>query len=84
MSPLGRSLLLSMIAFGVSVPALAQPKADAGSGPTNGATSTNDAGSGPTKGAKPNSQRRPAIPTVLQKTALASVRGQNQPEARSP
>jgi hypothetical protein len=55
MSPLGRSLLLSMIAFGVSVPALAQPKADAGSGPTNGATSTNDAGSGPTKGAKPNS-----------------------------
>jgi hypothetical protein len=54
MSPLGRSLLLSMIAFGFSVPALAQPKADAGSGPTNGATSTDDAGSGPTKGAKPN------------------------------
>ena len=55
MSPLGRSFLLSMIAFGFSVPALAQPKAEAGSGPTNGATSTNDAGSGPTKGAKPNS-----------------------------
>ena len=55
MSPLGRSLLLSMIAFGFSVPALAQPKADAGSGPTNGATSTDDAGSGPKKGAKPNS-----------------------------
>jgi hypothetical protein len=27
--------------------------ADAGSGPTKGATSTNDAGSGPTPGAKP-------------------------------
>ena len=55
MSPLGRSWLLAMIALAFSVPALAQPKADAGSGPTNGATSTNDAGSGPTKGAKPNS-----------------------------
>ena len=55
MSPLGRSLLLPMIAFSFSVPALAQPKADAGSGPTKGATSNNHAGSGPTTGAKPNS-----------------------------
>ena len=54
MSPLGRSLLLSMIAIGLSAPALAQPKADAGSGPTTGAASANDAGSGPTKGAKTN------------------------------
>jgi hypothetical protein len=55
MSSLGKSLFISMIAIGISVPALAQPKADAGSGPTTGATSTNDAGSGPTTGSKPNS-----------------------------
>ena len=48
------SLLISVIALGLSVPAVAQPKADAGSGPTKGAVSTDDAGSGPTKGAKPN------------------------------
>jgi hypothetical protein len=54
-SSLGRSLLTCVIALGLSAPAFAQPKADAGSGPTNGAVSTNDAGSGPTKGAKPNS-----------------------------
>jgi hypothetical protein len=54
MSSLGKSLFISIIAIGLSVPALAQPKADAGSGPTKGATSTNDAGSGPTTGAKPN------------------------------
>ena len=47
-------LLISMIALGLSAPAVAQPKADAGSGPTKGAVSTDDAGSGPTKGAKPN------------------------------
>ena len=52
MSSLGRSLLTSVIALGLSAPACAQPKADAGSGPTSGAVSTNDAGSGPTKGAK--------------------------------
>jgi hypothetical protein len=54
MSSLARTMLTSVIAIGLSAPALAQPKADAGSGPTNGTTSTNDAGSGPTKGAKPN------------------------------
>jgi hypothetical protein len=48
------SLFISMIALGLSAPALAQPKDDAGSGPTKGAVSTDDAGSGPTKGAKPN------------------------------
>ena len=48
------SLLISVIALGLSAPAVAQPKADAGSGPTKGAVSTDDAGSGPTKGAKPN------------------------------
>lgn len=47
------SLNPTVIALGLSAPAFAQPKADAGSGPTNGAVSTNDAGSGPTKGAKP-------------------------------
>jgi hypothetical protein len=50
MSALSRALLVPAIALGVSVPAFAQPKADAGSGPTSGAISTNDAGSGPTKG----------------------------------
>lgn len=47
-------LLVSGLLFGVPLAAYAQPKADAGSGPTHGATSTNDAGSGPTPGAKPN------------------------------
>jgi hypothetical protein len=55
MSSFSRSILISMIAIGFSASAFAQPKADAGSGPTKGATSTNDAGSGPTTGAKPNS-----------------------------
>ena len=54
MSLLGRSFLTSVIALALSAPAFAQTKADAGSGPTSGAVSTNDAGSGPTKGAKPN------------------------------
>jgi hypothetical protein len=56
MSLFGRSLLLTatVIGLGLSVPAFAQPKADAGSGPTKGALSTDDAGSGPTNGAKPN------------------------------
>jgi hypothetical protein len=54
MSSLGKSLLIAVIAIGLSGPAFAQPKADAGSGPTTGATSTNDAGSGPTQGAKSN------------------------------
>lgn len=49
-----RSLLVSALVLGLPFAALAQPKADAGSGPTNGATSTNDAGSGPTEGAKAN------------------------------
>ena len=40
------------LAGGLACPALA---AQAGSGPTTGATSTNDAGSGPTKGAATNS-----------------------------
>ena len=39
-----------VLAGGLATPALAA-QADAGSGPTTGATSTNDAGSGPTKGA---------------------------------
>ena len=47
MSSLGKSLLIAVIAIGLSGPVFAQPKADAGSGPTTGATSTNDAGSGP-------------------------------------
>jgi hypothetical protein len=51
----GKGLLLSVFAIALSGPVLAQPKADAGSGPTSGAGSANDAGSGPTTGAKPNS-----------------------------
>lgn len=54
MFPLAKRLLLVAMAVGIPFAALAQPKADAGSGPTKGATSTNDAGSGPTPGAKPN------------------------------
>jgi hypothetical protein len=54
MFSLGRCLLVSAIALSVPCTAFAQPKGDAGSGPTNGATSINDAGSGPTPGAKPN------------------------------
>ena len=53
MSVLGGSLLTFVIALGLSAPAVAQPKADAGSGPTKGAVSTDDA-SGPTEGAMPN------------------------------
>ena len=60
MSLLRGSLLIAAIAVGLSAPAFAQPKADAGSGPTSGATSTNDAGSGPTKGAKPNTDTNAA------------------------
>ncbi len=55
MSSLSRSLLACVVVLGLSSPAFAQPKVDAGSGPTSGVTSTKDAGSGPTKGAKPNS-----------------------------
>jgi hypothetical protein len=54
MSSFGRSLLISGIALSLSAPSFAQPKADAGSGPTKGVVSTDDAGSGPTKGTKPN------------------------------
>ena len=50
---LGIRLLVSVMLFGLSASAFAQPKADAGSGPTAGSASTNDAGSGPTKGANP-------------------------------
>ena len=67
------SLLISVIALGLSAPAVAQPKADAGSGPTKGAVSTDDAGSGPTKGAKPNTDTM----------APALLRDQNRPEVRS-
>jgi len=51
MFPSARSLLVLAIALCVPLTVHAQPKADAGNGPTK---STNDAGSGPTPGAKPN------------------------------
>ena len=54
MSSLSTTLLAAAVAIGLSAPAFAQPKADAGSGPTSGAVTTKDAGSGPTQGAKPN------------------------------
>jgi hypothetical protein len=53
MAVFGRTLLTSVMVLGLWAPAMAQPKADGGSGPTQGAVSTDDAGSGPTKGAKP-------------------------------
>jgi hypothetical protein len=49
-----KGLLFSIALVGLSGPALAQPKADAGAGPTRGAAPANDAGSGPTNGAKPD------------------------------
>jgi hypothetical protein len=45
-----KALLFSMILAGLSDSALAQPKADAGSGPTRGAAQANGAGSGPING----------------------------------
>ena len=45
MSSLSRSLLACVVVLGLSSPAFAQPKADAGSGPTSGVTSTKDPGS---------------------------------------
>ena len=57
MSSFRGSLLISAIAVGLSAPAFAQPKADAGGGPTKGAVSTDDAGSGPTKGSKRNTDK---------------------------
>ena len=56
MSMLREGLVLSLVTLALSGPAFAQPKTDAGSGPTRGAASANDAGSGPTTGAKPNAQ----------------------------
>ena len=55
MSLLDRTLLASVLSVGLAAPAVAQPKNDAGSGPTAGTVSTKDAGSGPTKGAQPDS-----------------------------
>jgi hypothetical protein len=54
MSSWSKGLLAAVLAFGLSSPTFAQPKADAGSGPTSGTTSTNDAGSGSTQGVKPS------------------------------
>jgi hypothetical protein len=71
MSSFGKGLLFSLVALGLSGPAFAQPKADAGSGPTSGAASANDAGSGPTTGAKPNTNATiasdPAAPATPEK-----------------
>ncbi len=53
MSSLGTTFLAAAVAIGLSAPAFAQSKMDAGTGPTNGAVSTNDAGSGQTSGATP-------------------------------
>ena len=53
MSPFTQRRARSHVAIGLSAPAFAQSKGNAGSGPTNGAVSTNDAGSGPTAGATP-------------------------------
>jgi hypothetical protein len=53
MSPFTKAVLAAVVAVGLAAPAFAQMKGDAGSGPTNGAVSTNDAGSGPTSGATP-------------------------------
>ena len=77
MSPFGKGLLLSAVALGLLLgSSSAQPKADAGSGPTSGAASANNAGSGPTSGAKPNANATTTKRTPLapQKTARACRR----------
>jgi hypothetical protein len=80
MSLLGTRLLASVMVFGLSGSAFAQPKADAGSGPTSGSASTNDAGSGPLRALIPvPAQPLPTPP----KTVPASPPVQSQPEARS-
>ncbi len=53
MSSSGTTFLAAAVAVGLSAPALAQSKMDAGSGPINGSVSTSDAGSGQTSGATP-------------------------------
>jgi hypothetical protein len=63
MSSIRTILLAAVVAGSLSPPAFAQTKADAGSGPTSGATSTNDAGSGPTKGAPPDQDSTASNPT---------------------
>jgi hypothetical protein len=78
MLSLCKGLLTSAVVLSLPGAAFAQPKTDAGSGPTTGATSQNDAGSGPTKGAQPNSDStgsnsRPDV-----------TPGRSQPEALSP
>jgi hypothetical protein len=77
------SLLISAIAVGLSASAFAQPKADAGSGPTKGAVSTDDAGSGPRRARSQIPTRPPQNRRMLPKTVLASRPVQSQPEARS-
>ena len=84
MSSFRGSIIILMVAVGLSAPALAQPKGDAGSGPTKGAVSTDDAGSGPTKGAKPNSDPTAASDSNGSTENSAGVTlALNQLEARS-
>lgn len=77
----GRSLLVAVIGLGLSVPAFAQPKTDAGSGPTKGAVSTDDAGSGPTKGAKLNADT--TATETKDSTANSAGGVQSRPGARN-
>ena len=77
----GRSLLVAVIGLGLSVPAFAQPKTDAGSGPTKGAVSTDDAGSGPTKGAKLNADT--TATETKDSTATALAQGPKSTGARN-
>lgn len=72
MFSLAKGLPVSGIILCVPVAAYAQPKADAGSDPTNGATSTNGAGSRPTPGAKPrrHSGRQFAIKIQSRRAAI--------------
>jgi hypothetical protein len=84
MSSSARTLLISFIALGLAAPAFAQPKGDAGSGPTSGVASTNDAGSGPTNGAKPNTTTTAASdPNGSTDNSAGVLRAQNRPEVRN-
>ena len=79
------SLLISVIAIGLSAPAaVAQPKADAGSGPTTGAATANAPAAGPRRAPRLiRTQPLPAIQTVQPTIALALPPARNRPEGRS-
>ena len=84
MSSFRGSLIIFMIAVGLSAPALAQPKADAGSGPRKARCQQTMPAAGQRRAqSRIPTQRPPAIPTAQLKTAPGLRLALNQLEARS-